>query len=212
MNVLHVCASPKPLSDSVSRQLAVAFFTRLMEQNPDVNITNVDLYQNPPPYLTLDGLRGIWGSVMNPDFEPTDKDMKASAYSREQGQLVTEADVLVLTMPLWNASAPAIMKAWIDQVIAPNVLFEFTPEGARPLHNLRRVILLVSSGAAFKEDDPGDALTPMIRSAFGFIDIEEFAVAWADGQNAQFFSDCELRKELALEAVQELADEVATMA
>ena len=44
MNVLHICANPRPVQESVSKQLATAFFMRLAERNPDINVTNVDLY------------------------------------------------------------------------------------------------------------------------------------------------------------------------
>ena len=53
MNVLHICANPRPIEESASKQLAAAFFARLVEKNPDVVVNNLDLYQDPPPYLSL---------------------------------------------------------------------------------------------------------------------------------------------------------------
>ena len=60
MNVLHVCASPRPTEESVSKQLAIAFFTKMAELNPDVDVTNVDLYHNPPPFLSYYAYRAMW--------------------------------------------------------------------------------------------------------------------------------------------------------
>jgi FMN-dependent NADH-azoreductase len=212
MNVLHVCANPRPIGESSSKQLAAAFFTKLAELNPDVNVTNVDLYASPPPYLSMDALRALMRPMMYKDSKPTDKETKASDYSRKQCEMVLEADVLVLTMPLWNASIPAIMKSWIDQIVVPGVTVEFSPEaGFRPLHKIRKVILLVASGAAMKQDDPNDALTPFVTAVFRMMGVEDVAVAWADGQSPIFYTDCAERKQFAVEAAEELAEEVSQM-
>ena len=60
MNVLHVCANPKPTEESVSKQLATTFFSNLVTINPDIDITNLDLYQDPPPFLSYAAIRGFW--------------------------------------------------------------------------------------------------------------------------------------------------------
>jgi FMN-dependent NADH-azoreductase len=211
MNVLHVCASPRPTEESVSKQLAIAFFTKLAELNSDVDVTNVDLYHNPPPYLSYDAYRAMWQPVIDPAYEVTDAEKKASAYSTAQCKLFKEADVLVLTMPMWNCGVPAIMKAWLDQVMAPGQIFTYSPEGIKPEHALRKVILLISSGAVFKENAPDDALTIQIQAAMASIGVTDMVVAWADGQDPVTHSDCALRKSMAIEAAQELAEEVATM-
>ena len=43
MNILHVCANPKPTEESISKQLASAFFGKVIEWKPDVGVVNVDL-------------------------------------------------------------------------------------------------------------------------------------------------------------------------
>ncbi len=212
MNILHVCANPKPTDESVSKQLAAAFFTKLVEQNPEFNVTNVDLYQNPPPYVSYDAYKAFWYPVFIDGYQQTDADKKAIKYAEEQGEIFNQADVLVLTAPMWNFAIPAILKAWMDQVIAPNITFTMEKTGPRPLHRLRRIILLSASGAVYKEDDPRDSLSSQIRAVFKFLDVSDVAVAWADGQNSLFYNDCELRKQLATEAAQELAEEIAELA
>lgn len=211
MNVLHVCGNPRPISESASKQLAAAFFTKLAELNPDVNVTNVDLYQNQPPYVSNDCLRYYWSPLTNENYKPTGPEEKASTYGKTQAALFKESDIVVLTLPLWCNSMPAIVKAWLDQVMLPGLVYTWGPEGATPLHHIRRVILLVSSGAVFKEDDPDDGLTRVIRSIFEFVGITDIAVAWADGQDKIRHIDSEERKQMAKEAAEELAEEIATL-
>ncbi len=208
MNVLHICANPKPTEESVSKQLSVAFISTLIEKNPDVEINNVDLYQEPPPFLNYAGFRGLWMPVFDPGYKLTREETRATEYSDRQAALFNQADVLVLTMPMWNFGPPAIMKAWLDQVLAPGRTFDFGPEGVKPRHHVRTVVLLVASGGEYKESDPRDALTPDIRSAFEFVGITDLRVAWADGQTAMFFGDHAERKQTALDAAAEAAEEV----
>ena len=85
-------------------------------------------------------------------------------YADAQIEKFNDADILVLTMPMWNYSVPAIMKAWIDQVLLPGKTFSINKEeGINGLHKIKRIVLLVSSGAAYKEDDDRDALSRQVR-------------------------------------------------
>jgi len=208
MNVLHVCADPKPTEESVTKQLAVAFFRSVVEKNPDVNITNVDLYENPPPFLNYDAIRGFWYPVFIEGHHPTDHERSAGAYGMEQGALFNESDVIVLTIPMWNFSVPAILKAWMDQVLSPSVTYTMDASGTIPLHKVKKLILLVSSGDVFKEADERDALTPLIEHAFAEAGVRDISIAWADGQYTFRYNDAEERKRVALEAAAELAEEV----
>lgn len=69
----------------------------------------------------------------------------------------------------------------------------------------------MASGGVYKEDDDRDALTRQIRHAFGFIGIEGVEIVWADGQNPLFNIDRDERKEMALEAATEIAEDIAEL-
>jgi len=209
MNILHVCANPKSTEESVSKQLAARFFGKLMELNPDVELVNVDLYQDKPPYYSNDLYRRMWNPVFDPAYEPTKAEEAAANYAVKQADDFKKADALVLTMPMWNFSAPAVMKAWMDQVLAPGLVFELTDEGPKPLHNITTLVLLVASGGIYKEDDERDALSRQVKAAFGFVGIGDIRIAWADGQNSLFFSDGAVRRDMAFEAAEELAEDLA---
>lgn len=211
MNLLHVCASPKPTEESTSKQLAAAFFARLAESSKEINVTNMDLYSSPPPYLTYEAYRYFWNPVHQPGYSPTKSEQHAAAYALAQTKNFENNDVLVLTMPLWNCGMPAIMKAWLDQVLVPGVVFKYEAGSIIPLHHLQKVILLVSSSDILKESDPQDVLTPHVTAIMNSIGVTDISIAWADGQDPRHL-DAEARKATAIEAAQELADEVAEMA
>lgn len=211
MNVLHVIANPRPIEESVSKQLAAAFFSKLLEKNPDVAVNNVDLYQEPPPYLSLNAYRRLYSPLTNPSYKPSPAEENAIHYAKAQAEALRQADVLVLTMPMWCGGPPAIMKAWLDQVIHPGLVFEFENGEIKPLHRLKKIVLLVASGDVYKENDERDGLMPIIRSAFGFLGVTDIEVAWADGQDPMFHQDGAERKQAAVEMAEELAEEIAEM-
>ena len=212
MNVLHVIANPRPADTSSSKKLAFEFFAALTEKNPDVVVNNVDLYANKPPYVSAEALNYFWGPVANPAYIPSKAEETAANFSNNNAQALMDADVLVLTMPVWLNSMPAILKAWLDQVLVPGKMFEFGAEGLVPTHHLRTVVLLVSSDQVYKEGDVRDGLTPALRAIFAYIGVEDLQIAWADGQDASRHFDSEQRREMAIEAAKEIAEDVAEMA
>ena len=210
MNILHVCANPKPTEESVSKQLAAAFFGKMIELRPDVELVNVDLYDEKPPFYSYELYKRAWYPVADESYEPSKAEDMAINYAAKQAEAFNDADVLVLTMPMWNFTVPSIMKAWMDQVLSPNLTFTISPEeGVKPLHKIKSVVLLVASGGVYKEDDERDALSSQVRSAFGFIGIDDIEIVWADGQNSLFNMDSEVRKEMAIEAATETAEDIA---
>ena len=184
----------------------------MTEKNPDVVVNNVDLYQNKPPYVSAEALNYFWGPVANPAYIPSKAEETAANFSNNNAQALVDADVLVLTMPVWLNSMPAILKAWLDQVLVPGKMFAFGPDGAAPIHHLRTVVLLVSSDQVYKEGDVLDGLTPALRAIFGYVGVDDVRIAWADGQDASRHFDSAERCEMACEAAREIAEEIAEMA
>jgi len=212
MNVLHVCANPKPTEESVSKQLASAFFGKLIELKPEVELVNVDLYDEKPPFYSYELYKRAWYPVFDENYEPSKVEEMAINYASKQAEAFNEADVLVLTMPMWNFTVPAIMKAWIDQVLTPGLTFSISKEeGIKPLHKVKSIVLLVASGGVYKEGDERDALTSEVRAAFGFVGIDELEIVWAEGQNPLFFDNHEENKAIAIEAAAEIAEDIADM-
>ena len=212
MNVLHVIANPRPAETSASKKLAFEFFATLTEKNPDVVVNNVDLYQNKPPYVSAEALNYFWGPVANPAYIPSKAEETAANFSNNNAQALMDADVLVLTMPVWLNSMPSILKAWLDQVLVPGKMFTFGAEGLVPTHHLRTVVLLVSSDQVYKEGDVRDGLTPALRAIFAYIGVDDLQIAWADGQDASRHFDSEQRREMAIEAAKDIAEDIASLA
>jgi FMN-dependent NADH-azoreductase len=212
MHILHVAANPKPIEESASKQVMMSFFSKISELNAEVEVDNIDLYAAPPPYYSYPEFRNAWFPVLIEGYVPTREEESAANYALEQAAKLNSADVLVITTPMWNYSVPSILKSWIDHVFSPGMTFTVERDGYKPLHKLKKVVVIVASGDVYKENDPRDGLSPMIKSMLQDIGVDDVAFAWADGQDPLRFKDCERRKRLAIDMAEELAEEVLELA
>lgn len=208
MNIVHVCADPQPMEEAASKQIAASFFASIIGQNENAKIANLDLTLDVPAPYTTEEYRHFWYPVLIDGYVPTKEEEEAAVYAKEQAEAVRSADILVLTMPMWNYSMPAMMKSWVDHVLAPGLLYEVTDQGKTPKHSIKKLVLLVSSHEVFTEADPRDGLSPALENSFEDIGIQDISVIWADGQNPKEHVDFESRKALAVEAAEELAEEI----
>lgn len=211
MNVLHVLANPKPQSESHSRHLAEVFLASLLSEAPHTTVTEVDLYHNPPPFYDYDTYRYFWCPVFDAAYRASDQERAAAQYSLSQCELFKQADVLVLTVPMWHFGLPAILKAWMDQVLTPNVTFVIGDSGVKALHRIRRVVVLSSSGGVYGVGELRDGLRNGITAALGFAGITQIDFVWAQGQNPFFFKDSGERMEQALNQAAFLGKDVAKL-
>src|SRR5690606_998699 len=82
---------------------------------------------------------------------------------------------------------PAVLKAWIDQIVRNNRTFAIGPDGYRGLVPDRRVTVIVASGGDFRPGSPAFAfnhLEPYLRSIFGLIGLTTVEFIYASNQGA----------------------------
>jgi FMN-dependent NADH-azoreductase len=212
MNVLHVIANPRPAETSSFQEAGLRVLRGPDGEEPRCGGQQRRSLPEQAPYVSAEALNYFWGPVANPAYIPSKAEETAANFSNNNAQALMDADVLVLTMPVWLNSMPAILKAWLDQVLVPGKMFTFGAEGLVPTHHLRTVVLLVSSDQVYKEGDVRDGLTPALRAIFAYIGVDDIQIAWADGQDAARHFDSEQRREMAVEAAREIAEDIAELA
>ncbi len=205
MKILHINANPKPLEEAASKKVTEAFFNTISGQH---NITVVDLYSDQPPFYSYAEYRNYWFPVFIPEYQKSPEEIAASEYAEKHGKLVNEADLLVITAPMWNFGPPAILKAWIDQVISPGLTFSMDGTGPHPIHKIQKTLLFSASGGTYAEGDTRNGLLAIVKTVFGFVGVKDFDYAWADGQNSFFFKDSAERLAAAIEKAKSIAESI----
>jgi len=80
-----------------------------------------DLSATPISHISDNTIKGYY----TPSDAMTDIDRSATALSDRLIKEVKDADVIVLSAPIYNFSVPSALKAWIDQVVRINQTFSY---------------------------------------------------------------------------------------
>jgi len=169
-NILRVDASAR-FQTSYSRKLS----DTVIAQFPKAKIIRRDLAAEAIPQITED-----W---VDANFTPaSDRNLEQQAILRQSDKLVEElewADLLIISVPIYNFGVPASLKAWVDQVARAGRTFRYTAEGPEGLLKDKKAILLVASGGT-EVDSAIDFATPYLRHVLGFLGITDVEVISAD--------------------------------
>lgn len=144
-NVLHIDSSVRG-ERSLSRRLSSLFIEQWLSRNPTDRVIRRDLSVEPPPFIT-----GKWieAAFTKPGTRSTEMNLELAASE----QLISElenADIIVIGSPMYNYGMPALLKAWVDQVIRVDRTFSFDlGRGDWPLQPMlsgKELVLITSSG------------------------------------------------------------------
>jgi FMN-dependent NADH-azoreductase len=176
--ILYLTCSPKGRA-AFSRRVADELLARLVEADPGALVVDRDLATNPPPLPDAAFSAAVLGAA--PDDAP------GFATSEILIGELERCDTLVIATPMHNYGVPAVLKAWIDQVVRIRRTFRSTPAGKVGILRDRPVFVVVASGGWFTGPSPAgtpaqpDFLTPYLRAALGTIGLTDLAFITLEG-------------------------------
>ena len=86
------------------------------------------------------------------------------------------ADAYLLSTPMWNFSIPYLLKHYIDVIVQPKYLFQYTNTGTvEGLVKNKKMIVITSRGGDYStsESSAFDHQEPYLRTVFGFVGIKD---------------------------------------
>jgi FMN-dependent NADH-azoreductase len=175
--VLYISCSPKG-SASICQSFAQAVLARLMQRHPEAAMVHRDLAASPPPFVDAD----FCAAIMDPTRVHT-----AFAVSDALIEELDQADAVVIATPMHNYGAPAVLKAWVDQVVRIHRTFASTPAGKVGRLRDRPVYVVIASGGWFSGPSPNftpaqpDFLTGYLRAVLNTIGVREIHFLTLEG-------------------------------
>jgi FMN-dependent NADH-azoreductase len=179
--LLHIDASPRG-ERSQSRKLGQDFLNSWRKTRADGRVISRDVAAEPPPFVSEAWVEGAFTPATG--HSPAARD--AMDISNRYIDELLAADEIVITTPIYNLSLPAVLKAWIDQIVRVGRTFAIGDAGFEGLAKGKRVIVIVASGSDFRPATPGGAynfLEPYLRAVFGFIGITSVEFVYAHSLN-----------------------------
>lgn len=169
--ILHLDVSPRG-ERSVSRALAKRFVGALKSDT----VVYRDLQATPPPFVTEAWVAGAF----NPPEKHEPAWAAAIAVSDAYVDELIAADKIVISTPMYNLSVPAVLKAWIDQVVRVGRTFGFGENGLQGLLKNKKVAVIITGGSPLA-GTPYDFEEPYLRGIFAFMGVIDVTFVRAEG-------------------------------
>lgn len=162
-------------SNGHSSQLSDHLIEKLKQDGP-VNIVKRDLNAEPLPHLTLDIVNAI-GTAEN------ERDTQQREWAEKADQVIAEvkqADIIILTAPMYNFSVPSSVKAWMDYLARAGETFRYTEHGPEGLLTNKKVFV-VSSRGGLHFGKASDTQTDFVNTFLNFVGLSDIEWIYAEG-------------------------------
>ena len=176
--VLVIHSSPRgPISDS--RKLGEHIVERLRARGGVTDVTVRDLAADPVAHVDA----AVVSAAFTPEEARSAADAAALRLSDELVEELLAADVLVISVPIYNFNIPSVLKAWIDQIVRPGRTFLYHPHGPEGLVVGKRAYVATTRGGSYQGTplQAWDHQEPHLRTILGFIGITDLTFVHAEG-------------------------------
>lgn len=164
--------------NSISKTLSASFIDKWKAINNEDKVIYRDLSVNPPDFVSQDWI----AAVFTPEEKRTFEQKSLLSQSDELIDELNQADIIVISSPMYNYGMPAVLKAWFDQVVRINKTFTFDlARGDFPIEPIMsgKTLVLISSSGEFGFEIGGvresmNHLAPHIKTIGKYLGIDIF--------------------------------------
>ncbi|TDX02331.1 FMN-dependent NADH-azoreductase [Dinghuibacter silviterrae] len=181
--ILYINSSPSG-ADSQSVKVANALLKKL----PPGDVTTRNLDEDVPPFVSKAYIHVVY-------TDPTQRTAAQKALLRYSDTVIAEvreADIIVIGTPVHNFAIPALLKAWIDQLVRPGAT---CGKGGRGFEQ-KKVYVAVASGRLI---NPEGFVGPYLKAILAEVGLTDITVLTLKGT---------LQKEIRQEDVDHLIKEI----
>lgn len=161
------------------------FLDSLKINHAELIVDELNLYKEELPSLTVERVKGKYillsGKELTPELKSAWKDITIHITR------FLAADIYLISTPMWNFNIPYVLKHYIDVILQPKYLFEYTQNGVEGLVKNKRMIVITSRGGDYAADSrmrPYDFQEPYLRAVFGFVGLTNIIFIHAQPMDA----------------------------
>lgn len=141
----------------------------------------VDLIKSEVPFLTSESLGYHFGKL---DYDGLSSESKIIADTQQNYiNKLLEAEILIISTPMWNFGMPAILKAYFDLIIKPQSTFKIWENGFEWLvHNIKTAYVVWARWWIFKweKSENMDNLSSETKKLLNFIWVNSVRQFWLE--------------------------------
>ncbi len=161
---------------SLSSSLANDAVDLWKSANPLGTVSELNFAESPVPHLDAE----TFAAFLTPDTERTPEQQELAALSDALIQQISEADEVVMAVPMYNFGVPSKLRAYFDHIARAGVTFRYTPEGPVGLLDLNKVTVIATRGGTYA-GTPLDTQSQYLKNFFAFLGVTNVEFAYAEG-------------------------------
>lgn len=171
--LLHVVSTPRGLASNTAR-VSGCLLEALQEADPALVVTTLDLFKADLPAVAGRNIESKYMLMTGQDLDDT---ARASWRQIERTiEQFLEADMYLLTVPMWNLGIPYALKYYIDAIVQPGYLFRYGADGqVEGLVQGKKLLCVTSRGGDYSAEPlrSFDFVENYLRAIFGFVGITD---------------------------------------
>ncbi|HST47648.1 FMN-dependent NADH-azoreductase [Jatrophihabitans sp.] len=174
MKLLHVVASPRG-TRSRTLTIANAFLQQLQAKHPELQVQTRDLFAADLPPVDGQNMDSKYRLMVGRPIDPG----HAESWAHIEALIAEflEADIYLVSAPMWNFSIPYVLKYYIDAIVQPRYLFGYDEHGVPVgLVHGKKMVCITTRGGDYSLGTPMnayDAQESYLRQIFGFVGITD---------------------------------------
>ncbi len=174
MKLLHIIATPRGHASNTIR-ISNIFLEELYAKYEDLNVEVLDLFRSDLPAVAGENIESKYMLMTGQELDDSHKNSWKQIEKNIENFL--DADMYLITSPMWNFGIPYALKYYIDAIVQPGYLFRYDEQGY-PVGMVKgkKMICVTSRGGDYTKGGPLEALDfvePYLRSIFNFVGITD---------------------------------------
>jgi len=181
--LLHVISTPRGLASNTAR-VSSCLLEALLEEDETLSVTTLDLFRADLPSVAGRNIESKYRLMTGQAIDESAMD-SWSQIERTIEQFL-DADVYMLTVPMWNLGIPYVLKYYIDAIVQPGYLFRYLADGSvEGLVKGRPMLIVTSSGGDYSSEMMAglDFVERYLRAIFGFVGVTDIRFFRAQGMD-----------------------------
>lgn len=181
--VLFIKANSRPIEQAVSVKLYSTFLESYKKENPEDDITELDLFKENLPYYDTDKINGMFKLAKGIELSSAEQ-AATETVSHYLNQFL-DADKVVIAFPLWNFTIPAVLHTYLDYLAQAGKTFRYTEEGPIGLLPDKKVALLNARGGVYSEGptQAAEMAVNYVSTMLNFWGVEDLTKIIIEGHN-----------------------------
>ncbi|HTF28482.1 MAG TPA: NAD(P)H-dependent oxidoreductase [Flavitalea sp.] len=176
--ILHVISSPRN-GTSNSIQLGNKIIEQLKRNYPGSSVRVNNVVDKDYAHLTDIHIAGY----LLPEEDKTQQHLDITAPSDSAVEELIDADIIIISLPLYNFQMPSALKAWIDHIVRKGKTFSYQTGQAEGLLTSKKTYLAIASSGVYSDGPMKvyDFAEPYLRFILGFMGLKDITTYRVEG-------------------------------